>query len=106
MVAASDFDSIVRDHEARVARYLTAILGDAALAQDLSQETFLRVHRSLEDLQDSRARTAWIFRIAHNLAVDHWRSRASRQDALTGSLDEDVALLDQIDVQADELSAE
>ncbi len=106
MVAASDFDSIVRDHEARVARYLTAILGDAALAQDLSQETFLRVHRSLEDLQDSRARTAWIFRIAHNLAVDHWRSRASRQDALTGSLDEDVALLDQIDGQADELSAE
>ncbi len=106
MGGASDFDSIVRDHEPRVARYLTAILGDAALAQDLSQETFLRVHRNVDDLQHPRARTAWIFRIAHNLAVDHWRSRAARQDALTGSLDEDATLVEQSDVQPEELSAE
>ncbi len=106
MGGASDFDSIVRDHEARVVRYLTSILGDAALAQDLSQETFLRVHRSVDDLKDSRARTAWIFRVAHNLAVDHWRRRTSRQDALTASLDEDAALLDHSDVQTEELSAE
>ncbi len=103
---ASDFDSIVREYEPRITRYLTAILDDAALAQDLSQETFLRVHRSLDDLQDPRARPAWIFRIAHNIAVDHSRSRVSRQDALTSSLDEDAALVDQSDVQDEELSAE
>ncbi len=106
MDGASDFDRIVREHEPRIARYLTAFLGDAVLAQDLSQETFLRVHRSMDDLQDSRARSAWIFRIAHNLAVDHWRSRASREDALTRSLDEDAALVGQSDLSAEELSAE
>ncbi len=35
MGGVSDFESIVRDHEARVVRYLSGILGDAALAQDL-----------------------------------------------------------------------
>lgn len=88
-MANDDFECIVHDHEARIVRYLAGILGDTALAQDLAQETFLRVHRSLQDLADPGARTAWVFRIAHNLAVDYRRSRASRQEALTTSLDED-----------------
>jgi RNA polymerase sigma-70 factor, ECF subfamily len=87
MKSTLDFGPIVEEHEERVGRYLTGLLGDAALARDLTQETFLRIHRGLEELRSPEARTAWIFRIASNLALDYLRSRTSRQDRQTVSLD-------------------
>lgn len=72
---ALDFDRIVAEHEGRIVRYLTGFLGDAALAQDLTQETFLRAHKANEQLRDPGARTAWIYKIASNLALDHLRRR-------------------------------
>jgi len=75
MDAALDFDRIVEEYEGRIVRYLTGFLGDAALAQDLTQETFLRAHKANEQLRNPRARTAWIYKIASNLALDHLRRR-------------------------------
>lgn len=92
MESTLDFGQIVQEYEGRVVRYLASLLGDAALARDLTQETFLRVHKGLEDLRSAEARTAWIFRIASNLALDYLRSRTSRQDRRTVSLE--VGLLD------------
>jgi len=82
-----DFDLIVEEYQGRVIRYLDGLLGDAVLAHDLTQETFLRVHKGLEELRSQKARTAWIYRIASNLALDHLRSRTSRQDRQTVSLE-------------------
>src|SRR3990170_1016436 len=82
-----DFDLIVEEYQGRVIRYLAGLLGDAALARDLTQEAFLRVHQGLEDLRSAKARTAWIFRIASNLALDYLRSRTARQDRQTVSLE-------------------
>lgn len=75
MDAALDFDRIVEEYEGRIVRYLTGFLGDAALAQDLTQETFLRAHKANEQLRNPGARTAWIYKIASNLALDHLRRR-------------------------------
>lgn len=83
-----DFDQIVREYRDRVVRYLVSILDDAALAHDLAQETFIRIHKSMDGLRDAEARAPWIFRIARNLAIDHQRSRTGRQTSLTTSLDE------------------
>ncbi len=87
-MASDPFDRIVLEYQDRVVRYLNGILGDAALAHDLAQETFLRVHASMEGPRESGASTPWIFRIAHNAAIDHLRSRTGRQSSLTRSLDE------------------
>ena len=87
MESTLDFGQIVQEYEGRVVRYLASLLGDAALARDLTQETFLRVHKGLEDLRSPEARTAWIYRIASNLALDYLRSRTSRQDRQTVSLE-------------------
>jgi RNA polymerase sigma-70 factor (ECF subfamily) len=61
----------------RIYAYLYRRLGDAALAEDLTGEVFLRV---LQAIRAGRAwRTsfrAWLYRIAHNLVVDHYRRRA------------------------------
>lgn len=87
MESTLDLGQIVQEYEGRLVRYLASLLGDAALARDLTQETLLRVHEGLEDLRSAEARTAWIFRIASNLALDYLRSRTSRQDRQTVSLD-------------------
>ena len=64
MDVALDFNQVVREYEERIVRYLSSLLGDAALAQDLTQETFLRIHKGLDHLRSPEARTAWIYRIA------------------------------------------
>lgn len=52
----------------------TALLGDADLAQDMTQETFLRAFRHWSRY-DGRSEKAWLTRIAVNLCRDQWRSR-------------------------------
>lgn len=44
-------------------------------AEDLLQETFLRIHRRLGDVDDEKRLTSWVFQIARNLVVDHYRAK-------------------------------
>ena len=64
-------------------------LGDAALAEDLTGEVFLRV---LQAIRAGRAWQtsfrAWLYRIAHNLVVDHYRRRPPAPPV---PVDEDLA---------------
>lgn len=72
------FTEIVRTTQPDVWRFLRHLVGDDEMAADLTQETFVRVHRSLPRFRgDSRFRT-WIFAIARNLAIDHLRQSARR----------------------------
>jgi RNA polymerase sigma-70 factor (ECF subfamily) len=83
----SDITAIVAAHEAPLLRYAARLLKDEEHAQDVVQETFVRmVH---QDRQGSLAavsnRTAWLYRVARNLCLD--RLRASKR-RLEISLDE------------------
>jgi len=58
-----------------VYQYLAASFGDPAEAEDMTQETFLRLYvhwASGKTIADDRLRS-WIFRVAHNLAIDRTR---------------------------------
>jgi RNA polymerase sigma-70 factor (ECF subfamily) len=69
------FSTLVRRYEAKLIVYLTQIVSVQEEARDLVQEAFIRVWRNL-DQYDSRFRfSTWLFRIAHNLAIDHLRRR-------------------------------
>ncbi len=69
------FAQLVRRYQRRVVGFLSQMLGDTELAKDLTQEVFLRVWNAASSF-DSRYRfTTWLFRIAHNLAIDHLRKR-------------------------------
>jgi RNA polymerase sigma-70 factor (ECF subfamily) len=58
----------------RMYAYLYRRVGDAGLAEDLVSELFLRVLRSIRGGQAWRdSFSAWLYRIAHNLVVDHYR---------------------------------
>jgi RNA polymerase sigma-70 factor (ECF subfamily) len=53
--------------------YLMAVYGNPAEAEELAQEAFLRLYSSLRDGQTIRNVRFWIFRVAHNLALDRRR---------------------------------
>ena len=57
----------------RVRGFLVRLSGDAALADDLTQETFLRVHRARGSFEPGAAALPWVFAIARNAFLDHAR---------------------------------
>ena len=63
----------------RIARYVTARTGSRDLGEDLAGEVFVRAVESIGSFRDRGAPIeAWLFRIAHNLVVDHYRRSARR----------------------------
>lgn len=58
--------------------YLWKMSGSAHLAEDLTQETFVRATISLQSYEGEEAR-AWLFKVARNVYIDEWRKRKRRQ---------------------------
>lgn len=71
---------LVARYQAAILNYAWRLVGDAELAEDITQETFTRAWRALDRLElddDAEARRrAWLYRIAHNAATDHLRRKA------------------------------
>jgi len=81
------FATLVRRYEPKLRVYVGGIVGVEEEARDLVQESFVRAWRHL-DQYDSRFRfSTWLFRIAHNMAIDHLRRR--RQPTVSLELGED-----------------
>ncbi|MEZ0481536.1 sigma-70 family RNA polymerase sigma factor [Planococcus sp. SSTMD024] len=59
--------------------YLWKLSGSSHLAEDLTQETFVRATISLHAYQGEEAR-AWLFKVARNMYIDEWRKRKRRQN--------------------------
>jgi putative glutamine amidotransferase len=95
-VGVTTFDQHLLDASAGVTARLNRMVGDAAVAEDLCQETVMRAwRRAPRELPPERLR-AWLHRTAANLAVDELRRRARRgeigyDDALTGVVANDAS---------------
>lgn len=75
------FEESAIPHLADVYR-LARQMSDAQRAQDLTQETYLRAWRYFDSFAQGTNCRAWLFRILHNVWVDHWRrSRAEFEDS-------------------------
>jgi RNA polymerase sigma factor (sigma-70 family) len=59
-------------------RYCARLMGSVIEGEDVVQDTFARAFDALDELQDDAPLRAWLFRIAHNRALDLLRSRAIR----------------------------
>lgn len=58
-----------------VYRYLVATFGSTAQADEITQEVFLKLYKALRSGQEVANVRAWVFRVAHNLAVDQVREQ-------------------------------
>ena len=72
----------------RVRRFILSLVRDAWVADDLVQETFIKVSLKLDTLQDPSKRSSWIFRIAYNLCQDHFRGQ--KKGAVSDLQDPDI----------------
>ena len=72
------FEQLVRAYQQHVWRFLRRLLGDGAAAEDVAQETFLRVYRRLPTFSFESKFSTWVFRIARNAGIDEVRSRNRR----------------------------
>ena len=83
----------------RLRRFLLQQVSDEQVAEDLLQETFIRIHQKLDDIDDIQRLTPWVFRIARNLVVDHYRSKSRNATAMTDdveALNDDVEHLNEL----------
>ena len=63
------------------------LVGDRSLAEDLTQEVFLRVHRASDSLDPERDPWRWLVTIAYNVCRDHWGSSATRNKKSTRDME-------------------
>lgn len=71
----------------RVYGYVRRLVQDEAVAEDLTQDVFLHVHRALPSYDPQRELEPWLFTIAANKVRDHWRKRARRKTDLDRPVD-------------------
>lgn len=76
--SAGRFEQLVREWWPQIQPLLERLMGDAALAEDLTQECFLRLERRLVRVQDGPQLGGYLRSIALNLVRDHFRSRGRR----------------------------
>ncbi len=69
------FEEIVRRYQRQVANIVYLTMGGRAEVEDLTQEVFLRVYRSIGRVNVGQSLFSWIYRIALNLCIDELRRR-------------------------------
>jgi len=72
------FSLIVRAYETPVYNYVLRLVGDRALAEDLTQEVFLRVYQGLPKFSLRSRFTTWMFQVTKNRVLDELRSMERR----------------------------
>ena len=89
------FDLIVRAYEQPVYNYVLRLVGDRSLAEDLTQEVFLRVYQGLPGFSDRSRFTTWLFQVTKNRVLDELRALERRPRAVV-ALD-DIPPLEVVD---------
>lgn len=76
------FEELVRRYQRPISAYVYRMVGNYESALDLTQEIFIKVYNSLNRYRSEFKFSTWIYKIAHNAAVDHLRRTATREQSL------------------------
>ncbi len=87
----NSLEILIRRHKSRVFSYILLIVKNQELAEDIFQETFIKVIRSLKRGKyiDNGKFVSWVLRISHNLVIDHFR-----KEKLKGTISNDNSEID------------
>ena len=67
-------EQIWEEYHARLHGFIQSRVGDASVADDILQEVFLRIHSRIDTLKEDRKIQSWIYQIARNAIIDHYRA--------------------------------
>ena len=87
----SSFEELVRRYQRPIAAYVYRMVGDYDSALDLTQDVFIKVYNSLSRYRSEFKFSTWIYKIAHNAAIDHLRRSTAREQALNDGTGDDRA---------------
>ncbi len=82
------FDTLYERHRVPLWRFLRRLLADETVTADVFQESWARVVAAADRYRPTAPFAAWLYRIAHNCCVDHWR-RSGRQAQREVAADDD-----------------
>ena len=83
------FEELVRRYQRPIAAYVYRMVGNYESALDLTQEIFIKVYNSLSRYRAEFKFSTWIYKIAHNAAVDHLRRTSTREQSLVAGTESD-----------------
>jgi RNA polymerase sigma-70 factor, ECF subfamily len=86
------FRAAIERHQARVYSIAFRILGETGAAEEVAQDVFLELHRSLRCLESEEHLAAWLRRVACHRATDALRRRAVRADSVAEEYQDGMAL--------------
>ncbi|MGH7665246.1 MAG: RNA polymerase sigma factor [Gemmatimonadaceae bacterium] len=79
------FRELIRRYERPVFSLIYRIVRDRETAEDLSQETFIKVLNNIDRYRPEFKLSSWLFKIANNVAIDHYRKRHIDTVSMHGS---------------------
>lgn len=95
-LGAGQFDAGVTEFVTKLRAFMRARVPDDATADDLTQETLLKVYRSRASLRESDRLEAWLYRIARRTLIDYYRKRrpsAELPDSIKSESQDDVSAM-------------
>ena len=86
------FDVLMSRYKQKIYAYLLRSVKNYEDAEELTIEVFIKIYRALGTWEPRAKFTTWIYRIAHNLSIDHYRSKSRRT---TAYLDDEKSAIDE-----------
>ena len=83
------YGELVRRYERPLFSLILRLVRDAAQAEDLAQDVFIKAIRALQSYDPSRKFSSWLFKIAHNTTIDHLRRRGLDTEPLESGEEDD-----------------
>ena len=83
------FEELVRRYQRPISAYVYRMVGDYDSALDLTQEIFIKIYGSLSRYRPEFKFSTWIYKIAHNAAIDHLRRNVGRERSLINGTESD-----------------
>src|ERR1700736_1184547 len=78
------FEELYARYRRRIGSYINGMVGDHGRAEDISQEVFISALRRIRDTERPIAFKPWIYEIAKNACIDHFRRRRAEEVPLDG----------------------
>lgn len=85
-------ETLIKRYERKVYTYVLMMVRKPHLAEDIVQDTFIKVVKSLKDgsYSDNNKFVSWVMRIAHNIVIDHFRRNKKNNEVSSDSYEYDI----------------
>ena len=88
----SEFNRVFGEQHKPVYNYVLRMVRERSLAEELTQDIFVKVYRSLSDYRGDSNLSTWLYRIATNACLDYFRSRPHKKSEKTDLLSSEALL--------------